>query len=134
MWDERRQVGVLNNFDLARFADQKGASGHDNTGTLPFMALDLLSEEGMRGEIPRRYRHEAESFTWSLICLYFATVKNARGENGTRDPHPLGKWFEDYEASLRLKLSLNGTTNILLGFLWLTRMHETSLALFTSTG
>jgi hypothetical protein len=106
MWDERRQVGVLNDFDLARFADQKGASGHDNTGTLPFMALDLLSEEGMRGEIPRRYRHEAESFAWSLICLYFATVKDARGENGTRDPHPLLDWFQGWKISRNAKKAL----------------------------
>ena len=56
MWDDRRKVGILNDFDLARFTDQAGASGQDNTGTLPFMALDLLSEEGLCGEIPRRYR------------------------------------------------------------------------------
>ena len=56
MWDDKRKVGILNDFDLARFADQDGASGQDNTGTLPFMALDLLSKEGLRGEIPRRYQ------------------------------------------------------------------------------
>ncbi|KAF9643788.1 hypothetical protein BDM02DRAFT_3151168 [Thelephora ganbajun] len=78
MWDDRRKVGILNDFDLARFADQTGASGQDNTGTLPFMALDLLSEEGLRGEIPRRYRHEAESFAWTLICLCLATHPNAK--------------------------------------------------------
>ncbi|KAF9641867.1 hypothetical protein BDM02DRAFT_3073239, partial [Thelephora ganbajun] len=50
--------GVLNDFDLARFSDQAGASGRDNTGTLLSMALDLLSEEGLRGVISRRYRHE----------------------------------------------------------------------------
>jgi hypothetical protein len=115
MWDERRQVGVLNDFDLARFADQKGASGHDNTGTLPFMALDLLSEEGMRGEIPRRYRHEAESFAWSLICLYFATVKDARGENGTRDPHPLARWFTDWAISRDAKKALEWRDSDIVG-------------------
>jgi serine/threonine protein kinase len=103
MWDDRRKVGVLNDFDLSRFADQTGASGQDNTGTLPFMALDLLSEEGLRGEIPRRYRHEAESFAWSLICLYFATVEDVGGENRTRDPHPLYRWFEGWEISRKFK-------------------------------
>ena len=106
MWDDKRKVGVLNDFDLARFADQTGASGQDNTGTLPFMALDLLSEEGLRGEIPRRYRHEAESFTWSLICLCLATVEGKNSKNYTQDPHPLRRWFEDWESSRNAKLGL----------------------------
>jgi len=63
------------------------------------MALDLLSEEGLRGEIPRRYRHEAEPFAWSLICLCLATVENKKGKNFTMDPHPLYKWFEDWKSS-----------------------------------
>ena len=104
MWDDRRKVGVLNDFDLPRFADQVGASGKD-TGTLPFMALDLLSERGLRGEIPHRYRHEAESFAWSLIYLYFATVNGEKG-NCTRNPHPLLKWFRDWETSLNFKRGL----------------------------
>jgi len=106
MWDNRRRVGVLNDFDLARFADQTGASGQDNTGTLPFMALDLLSGKGLRGEIPRRYRHEAESFTWSLICLYFATLKDKKGKNYTGDPHPLLEWFQGWKGSRDAKKGL----------------------------
>jgi len=106
MWDDRRKVGVLNDFDLARFADQSGASGQDNTGTLPFIALDLLSERGLRGEIPRRYRHEAESFAWCLICLYFATAEDSKGQNRTRDPHPLRRWFTDWESSRDAKKAL----------------------------
>ena len=106
MWDERRKVGVLNDFDLAKFADKTGASGQDNTGTLPFMALEFMSEKGLRGEIPRRYRHEAESFTWSLICLYFATVKDPEGKNGTRDPHPLIEWFQNWKISRDAKKGL----------------------------
>jgi len=106
MWDDRRRVGVLNDFDLARFADQAGASGQDNTGTLPFMALDLLSEEGLRGEIPRRYRHEAESFAWTLICLCLSTVEGKDGKNYTRDPHPLREWFQDWNVSRHFKIAL----------------------------
>ena len=103
MWDDKRKVGILNNFDLARFADQTGASGQDNTGTLPFMALDLLSEEGLRGEIPR---HEAESFTWSLICLCLATVEGKNGKSYTLDPHPLHEWFQDCKVSRYAKIAL----------------------------
>jgi hypothetical protein len=106
MWDDARKVGILNDFDLARFADQTGASGQDNTGTLPFMALDLPSEEGLRGEIPRRYRHEAESFAWSLICLCLATVVNTKGKNLTMDPHPLPEWFHHWKGSLAAKKDL----------------------------
>jgi hypothetical protein len=105
MWDNRQKVGVLSDFDLARFANQTGASGRDNTGTLPFMALDLLSEEGLRGEILRRYRHEAESFAWSLVCLCLATVENKEGKNYTKHPHPLQKWFTDWRNSREAKLA-----------------------------
>jgi len=115
MWDDRRKVGVLNDFDLSRFADQKGASGQDNTGTLPFMALDLLSEEGLLGEIPRHYRHEAESFAWCLICLYFATATDSKGENHTRNPHPLHRWFTDWESSLDAKVALRWRNNDVAG-------------------
>jgi hypothetical protein len=71
---DRRKVEVHNDFDLARFEDWAGASGQENIGTLPFMALDLRSEKGLRGEIPRRYRDGAESFVWFLICLCLAAV------------------------------------------------------------
>ena len=84
MWDDERKAGVLNDFDLAKFADQTGASRQDNTGTLPFMALDLMSEKGLRGEIPRLYRHEAESFAWILIYLYLATVEGEDQKNYMR--------------------------------------------------
>ena len=107
MWDDRRKVGVLNDFDLAKFADQTGASGQDNTGTLPFIALDLLSEGGLRGEIPRRYRHEAESFAWSLICLYYGAVEVEGGRIWTRDPHPLQEWFQGWKISLHFKKALD---------------------------
>ncbi|KAF9644598.1 hypothetical protein BDM02DRAFT_3102628 [Thelephora ganbajun] len=106
MWDDRRKVGVLNDFDLARLADQTGASGQDNTETLPFMALDLLSEEGLRGEIPRRYRHEAESFAWVLICLCLATVEGRDGKNCNMHPHPLLNWFGPWKTSRDAKIAL----------------------------
>jgi len=106
MWDDTRKVGILNDFDLARFADQVDASGRDSTGTLPFMALDLLSEKGLHGEIPRRYRHGAESFAWSLICLFLATVSGKDGKNYTRDPHPLPGWFKDRKRSFYSKSTI----------------------------
>ena len=93
MWDDERKAGVPNNFDLARFADQTGASRQDNTGTLPFMAPDLLSKKGLRREIPRLYRHEAESFAWVLTYLYLATVEGEDGKNHFRTTDTLLIWF-----------------------------------------
>ena len=89
MWDDKRKVRILNDFDFARATDQTGASGKDNTGTLPFVALYLLSKEGLCGDIHRRYRHDAESFTWSLICLCLATMLGKGGKNYIVVSHPL---------------------------------------------
>ena len=104
MWDAERGVGVLNDFDLAKFANQVGASGKENTGTLPFMALDLLSEKGLRGEIPRLYRHEAESFAWCLICLCVSVAENKEGENYTTVSDHLRRWFADWVTCSTAKL------------------------------
>ena len=93
MWDPKRKVGVLNDFDLAKFAGQTGASGTENTGTLPFMALDLLSPDGLAGKIPRLYRHEAESFAWSLIYLCISTIRDEKGEEYVMTSDPLCNWF-----------------------------------------
>ena len=106
MWDAERRVGVLNDFDLAKFTSQEGASGQENTGTLPYMALDLLSEKGLRGEIPRLYRHDAESFAWSLIYLCLSTVKNEEGEKYTMLSRRLGRWFADWETCRNAKLGV----------------------------
>ena len=86
--------------------DQPDADVRDSPGALPFMALDLLLEEGSRREVPRRYRHDAESFTWSLIYLYFATVKDAKGNNHTRNPHLLHEWFQGWQRSRNNKMAL----------------------------
>ena len=99
MWDDERQAGVLNNFDLARFADRTDASGQDNTGTVPFMTLDLLLRKGLRGGIPRFYRHDAESFAWSLIYLHLTTVESENEKNHLRTTNALLRWFGSREIS-----------------------------------
>jgi len=106
IWDGRRKVDVLNNFDLARFADPAGAGRQDGMGRLPFMALDLMSEDGLLGELPRRYRHEAESFAWCLIYLCLSMVEDTDGKIYTRDPHPLSMWFRGWETSYNAKFAL----------------------------
>lgn len=60
---------MLNDFDLASVmppgAESPPKVGHRRTGTLVFMALDLLQK--LNGEISRCYRHEVESFVWVLL-------------------------------------------------------------------
>jgi hypothetical protein len=98
MWDDGRKAGILNSFDPAGFANVPGTSGRDNAGALPSIALDLMSKEGLCGGIPRFYRHETESFAWSLISLYFAIAEGKDGKNYTRNPaYPLRYWFTDWD-------------------------------------
>lgn len=66
--DDDEKLGVLNDYDLAavmepgaRFPDQ---SGWEKTGTIPFMAIDLLGYPN--GELKRFYRYELESSAWCL--------------------------------------------------------------------
>ena len=75
MWDDRQKVDVLSDFDFPKFADQVDIGGESIMRTFPFLVLDLLSEKGLRGEIPCLYRHDAESFAWVLIYLCFAMVQ-----------------------------------------------------------
>ena len=92
MWDDRRKVGVLNGLGYATFGDREDAGGRNDPKTMPFLALDLL-EEGMSRKIPRLYRHHAESFGWCLFYLCFTTVKDKDGQNCTKNPNPLQRWF-----------------------------------------
>lgn len=63
--------GVLNDYDLASW-DKHLTTNHDRTGTIPFMALEVL-DYGLEERIPRLYRHDAESLIWVLT---YATVIN----------------------------------------------------------
>ena len=80
--------GVLNDFDLATVVD--GVTGYDRTGTVPFMALELLTKAGLAGKIKHIYAHDAESFIWALtwICLRYEDGE-LRGYN-----RPLDQWLK----------------------------------------
>jgi hypothetical protein len=65
------KIGVLNDFDLVRCAElQPISANHDRTGTIPFMALDLLTDKYWNGDVEREYRHDQESFIW-ILPYYF---------------------------------------------------------------
>ncbi|KAG0698935.1 hypothetical protein DFH29DRAFT_834252 [Suillus ampliporus] len=69
-----RFIGVLNDYDLS--STRHGGSepsGTERTGTVPFMAIDLLSQEALDGEVEHVYKHDAESLMWVLawVCLRY---------------------------------------------------------------
>ncbi|KAG2132093.1 hypothetical protein DEU56DRAFT_902391 [Suillus clintonianus] len=66
-----RWTGVFNDFDLSWAQDTP--SGQERTGTVPFMVLDLLTQEAIEGQVKHLYQHDAESFIWVLVyvCLCY---------------------------------------------------------------
>jgi hypothetical protein len=66
-----RWIGVLNNFDLSSTRDTP--SGQECTGTVPFMALELLTEKAIECQVKHLYQHDAESFIWVLtwVCICY---------------------------------------------------------------
>ncbi|KAG2102497.1 uncharacterized protein F5147DRAFT_528339, partial [Suillus discolor] len=58
-------TGVLNDYDLSLF-QRDSPNSLERTGTVPFMALDLLIPEFMAGKVEHVYAHDAESFIWVL--------------------------------------------------------------------
>jgi hypothetical protein len=107
MCDPVTKRGVLNDFDLARLSTPDRKPGaKDNTGTMPFLALDLLNEAAFKGLVQRRYRHDAESFAWCLVYICVCMGKDQNGRIGTFHPHPLSAWFINLDACYRSKISL----------------------------
>jgi hypothetical protein len=88
-------VGVLIDLDLARdlqATDQQGASSLHRTGTLPFMALDLLHDDS---DYPHYHRHDLESFVYVLVWIA------GRYEDGREvDKTLFNRWCEDDWASI----------------------------------
>jgi len=97
MWYEKDGIlmGVLNDYDLSSLAS---AQGPERTGTVPFMALDLLTPKGQGGEIKHLYRHDLESFIWVLVwvCLRYRdgkllTFKRPFDDWATKDAVTVGE-------------------------------------------
>jgi hypothetical protein len=103
-------VGILNDFDLATLVGKCGDNS-DRTGTIPFMAIDMLNG-GLKDRIPRLYRHDLESFSWVLTYI---TVARIEYKDCTIKISPLGDveaWFrndqhKDREAHILSKKSFH---------------------------
>lgn len=71
MYHPIRQCGVITDFDLAAIQWLPMVPGTDRTGTIPYMALDLLCQEYWDGGVKRYYHHELEAFIWILVFVFF---------------------------------------------------------------
>jgi len=60
-------VGVLNDYDLSSM--NIVPSGRERTGTVPFMALKLLTNKAIEGKVEHLYQHDVESFIWVLTWV-----------------------------------------------------------------
>ncbi|KAH7922715.1 hypothetical protein BV22DRAFT_1070026 [Leucogyrophana mollusca] len=81
-------VGVVNDFDLA--STKQGPTGNERTGTVPFMAIELLEHEGRAGHITHRYQHDAESLGWVLLWISLRYYNGALIDRN----RPLDEWLQ----------------------------------------
>ena len=86
MYDRELKCGVLNDFDLSLLQWEPRIIGTDRTGTVPFMATDLLTEAYWRGLIKRFYRHELEALIWVLPFTFLLYRDGMRLPNAYVDP------------------------------------------------
>ncbi|KAG2052932.1 hypothetical protein BDR06DRAFT_491012 [Suillus hirtellus] len=82
-------IGVLNDYDLSSFK-RDGPRGLERTGTVPFMAVELLSPDAMAGKVEHMYAHDAESLIWVLtwVCLRY------EGGHLLSKNRPLEEWLK----------------------------------------
>ncbi|KAF6748561.1 hypothetical protein DFP72DRAFT_820046 [Ephemerocybe angulata] len=73
----------LCDFGLSHFRTETRPKGDSNTATWAFMAIELLTERAMLGEIPRVYRHEVESFVAVLVWIVLRYRKGVLADDST---------------------------------------------------
>lgn len=96
----------MNDWDLAVVVGLSEHDGSDRTGTVPFMALDLLTDEYWDGKIARLYRHDIEGMIWILPWVFLRFKDGKEVERA-----PLGEWrMGDYNVCRKEK------TDFLLNF------------------
>ncbi|KAI6138070.1 hypothetical protein BKA82DRAFT_4250151 [Pisolithus tinctorius] len=80
-------MGVLNDYDLSSLASSANPLSNKRTGTIPFMAIDLLKEDGQDGKVKHLYRHDMESLIYVFIWISLQ-YKDGKPLN----PGPLDSW------------------------------------------
>ncbi|KAK0236743.1 hypothetical protein EDD85DRAFT_952687 [Armillaria nabsnona] len=97
--------GVLNDFDLSSLRSATGASSAQGTGTLPYMAYELLFND-VNGQPPKHlYRHDVESVfyvTLLLFCRYkFVATEKSSQEARRKVPSRFDPWYKLTRAQLK---------------------------------
>ncbi|KAG2129039.1 uncharacterized protein EDB93DRAFT_144737 [Suillus bovinus] len=115
-WLNGQWIGVLNDYDLSS-TKRDGPSGRERTGTVPFMAVDLLSQPGLKGKVAHLYRHDAESLVWVLVwvCLGYRGGKllsNGRLLDDWLKVDALGCWKEKSAFLFHLRHGKAENSNI----------------------
>ncbi|KAG8916882.1 hypothetical protein FRC02_003495 [Tulasnella sp. 418] len=94
-------MGVLNDYDLSTLIGpdyDDGPSGTDWTGTLPYMALELLKSAALAGNFEHQYHHDFEAFIWVLTWVAH------RYQGGKVIPNPpFNSWKTDHEQCRKEK-------------------------------
>ncbi|KAK0478859.1 hypothetical protein IW261DRAFT_1337109 [Armillaria novae-zelandiae] len=102
--------GVLNDFDLSSLRDVPGAFSLQCTGTLPYMASELLIDKN--GQPPKHlYRHDVESVFYVILllcCRYKVLVAPTSSEPAPlvcekAESSPFDEWYTLSRATLKSK-------------------------------
>lgn len=93
----------LRGFDLARVVGAGapgGTQSRERMGTIPFMALDLLTSDCWEGNVKRLYRHDLEGFVWVVVAYAWLYDENGVAVKIS----PVQDWFTcDYNACRKEK-------------------------------
>ncbi|KAG2749521.1 hypothetical protein P692DRAFT_20924519 [Suillus brevipes Sb2] len=87
---DRKLTSVLIDYDVSSLAEP-GPRGNERTDTVPFLALDMLTAEGQRGEVKHLYRHDLESFIW---CFAWISLRYKNGVLLPRGSRPFDEWAQ----------------------------------------
>ncbi|GJJ09882.1 hypothetical protein Clacol_004106 [Clathrus columnatus] len=97
--------GVLNDFDLSRLSiggKREGTRANDRTGTIPFIAIDLLSPPAEKGKVRHLYRHDLESFAW---VLFWVVSHYDEGKEILSQSVPFADWHISASRTRRDKIA-----------------------------
>ncbi|KAK0478857.1 hypothetical protein IW261DRAFT_1481272 [Armillaria novae-zelandiae] len=90
--------GVLNDFDLSSLRDVLGASSLQRTGTLPYMACELLINKN-RQPPQHLYRHDVESIFYVILlhcCRYKVLAAPTSSEPGPLACEKVSSRFDEW--------------------------------------
>jgi hypothetical protein len=87
---DRKLTSVLIDYDVSSLVEP-GPRGNERTDTVPFLALDMLTAEGQRGEVKHLYRHDLESFIW---CFAWISLRYKNGVLLPRGSRPFDGWAQ----------------------------------------